>query len=140
LIGGWGSDWISGGTGDDAVLGDDGRIFTSRNGSIEPLIGLTTANVQSQISTPGNVQQATIYPTGLLNKTVDETPFNVDPATAGQNVLFDAQYADDIIYGGLGNDWLHCGAGDDAISGAEALPQSYVQIEDANLVLTGLVR
>jgi hypothetical protein len=31
LIGGWGNDWISGGTGADGILGDDGRIFTSRN-------------------------------------------------------------------------------------------------------------
>ena len=31
IIGGWGHDWISGGTGIDGILGDDGRIFTSRN-------------------------------------------------------------------------------------------------------------
>src|SRR6476619_6424737 len=34
--------------------------------------------------------------------------------------------ANDIIYGGLGDDALHGGAGEDAISGAEALPVSYV--------------
>ena len=39
-IGGWGNDWISGGTGDDGVLGDDGRIFISRNGTAEPLYGI----------------------------------------------------------------------------------------------------
>ena len=33
LIGGYGNDWISGGTGDDGVIGDDGRISTSRNTS-----------------------------------------------------------------------------------------------------------
>ena len=38
-----------------------------------------------------------------------------------QDPLFDAQYADDIIFGGLGRDFLHGGDGDDAISGAEAL-------------------
>jgi Ca2+-binding RTX toxin-like protein len=141
LIGGWGNDWISGGTGDDGVLGDDGRIFTSRNGSTEPLIGLTTANASVQISTPGNVQQATTYPAGQLNKTVDLTPFNVDPNTAGQNELFAGdQWSDDIIFGGLGNDFLHGGSGDDAISGAEALTEAYVQTEDSNLVLTGIRR
>ncbi|MBK8460091.1 MAG: hypothetical protein IPL43_07795 [Micropruina sp.] len=42
IIGGWGSDWISGGTGQDGVLGDDGRIFTSRNNATvgEPLFGV----------------------------------------------------------------------------------------------------
>ncbi|HEU4644080.1 MAG TPA: matrixin family metalloprotease, partial [Burkholderiales bacterium] len=34
-------------------------------------------------------------------------------------------YADDIIYGGLGNDFLHGGSGDDAMSGAEALALFY---------------
>ena len=42
-IGGSGHDWISGGTGDDGVLGDDGRIYTSRNGTAEPLYGLAAA-------------------------------------------------------------------------------------------------
>ena len=45
MIGGYGNDWISGGTGDDGVLGDDGRIFTSRNGPTEPLNGVTVATV-----------------------------------------------------------------------------------------------
>src|SRR5439155_21863865 len=36
--------------------------------------------------------------------------------------------ADEIIYGGLGDDFLHSGAGDDAISGAEVLSVSYVQV------------
>ncbi|HET9436020.1 MAG TPA: Calx-beta domain-containing protein [Candidatus Limnocylindrales bacterium] len=41
LIGGWGNDWLSGGTGSDGILGDDGRIFTSRNGAT----GVTDAGV-----------------------------------------------------------------------------------------------
>ncbi len=40
LIGGYGNDWISGGTGDDGMLGDDGRIFVSRVGTAEPLYGI----------------------------------------------------------------------------------------------------
>ena len=124
LIGGWGHDWIAAGTGDDGVLGDDGRIYTSRNGTPEPLYGLA-ASVQTNIATPGNHEMATIFPTGLLNKTVNLTPFNDDPNANAQDPLFDPANADDIIYGGLGNDFLHGGAGDDAISGAEALAQFY---------------
>ncbi|HEX2136568.1 MAG TPA: hypothetical protein VHG30_11795, partial [Microvirga sp.] len=121
LIGGWGHDWISGGTGDDGVIGDDGRILTSRNGSTEPLAGVTAAAVQSTISTPGNVQVATINVAGQLVKAVDLTPF-VKSAT---DPLFDPEFADDLVYGGWGNDFLHAGWGDDGVSGAEALAGFY---------------
>lgn len=120
LIAGWGHDWISGGTGDDGVLGDDGRLMTSRNGSTEPLNGVTVATVQSTISTPGSIQVATINVTGQLKKMADLQPFGL-----GLDTLYDPTLADDIIYGGLGNDWLHAGWGDDAVSGAEALPEFY---------------
>jgi Ca2+-binding RTX toxin-like protein len=125
LIGGWGHDWISGGTGDDGVLGDDGRIYTSRNGTPEPLYGLA-AEDERVIDTPGNHNIATIFPVDLLNKTVNLTPFNVDGNLAGQDLHYDPDYADDIIFGGLGNDFLHGGAGDDAVSGAEALADAWV--------------
>jgi Ca2+-binding RTX toxin-like protein len=127
LYGGWGNDWISAGTGDDGVLGDDGRIYTSRNGLAEPLYGIAAipeGGLNLAISTPGKMQTATINVSGKLKKTVNLTPFNVDPAgaTGGiQDAHFVPTYANDIIYGGLGNDWLHGGSGDDAISGAEAL-------------------
>jgi len=61
---------------------------------------------------------------------MDLTPLSVDPgwealddeygygATSSQGGV---PFADDIIYGGIGTDWLHGGSGDDAISGAEAL-------------------
>jgi len=124
LIGGWGHDWISGGTGDDGVLGDDGRIYTSRNGTAEPLYGIDdlVGQLDQQIGTNEKSQQATINITGQLKKTVNLTPFNVD---SEQDPLYEALNADDIIYGGLGNDWLHGGCGDDAISGAEALEEFY---------------
>ncbi len=131
IIGGYGNDWISGGTGSDGVLGDDGRIFTSRNGSVETLIGLTTPNASVAISTPGKIQQATTFPAGQLNKTVDLTPFSVDPNQTLSTDEFNGglngkpHNSDDIIYGGLGNDFLHGGAGDDAISGAEAMSTFY---------------
>jgi Ca2+-binding RTX toxin-like protein len=144
IIGGWGNDWISGGTGQDGILGDDGRIYTSRNSvDGEPLYGIeglddhdpsTRYNngtvLNEFIYTPGKIQQSTINVTGELKKSVNLTPFNLDPdgneINEGiQDPLFDPQYADDIIYGGWGDDFLHGGAGDDAISGAEALPEFY---------------
>jgi Ca2+-binding RTX toxin-like protein len=121
LIGGWGHDWISGGMGDDGILGDDGRLWTSRNGTGEPLYGIpVTADLDLQISTAGNVQQAIINVSGKLKKTAVLSPFNLGPDDL--DPLFDPSYADDILFGGLGNDAVHGGAGDDAISGTEALP------------------
>jgi Ca2+-binding RTX toxin-like protein len=139
IIGGYGNDWISGGTGDDGILGDDGRIYTSRNSSAygEPLYGIVplldkdpntrfnNGDVLNEfIYTPGKIQQSTINVAGELKKSVNLTPFNLDP-TGGpgggiQDPLFRPSQANDIIYGGWGNDFLHGGAGDDAISGAEA--------------------
>ena len=58
---------------------------------------------------------------GEIFKTVDLTPFNVDPDPFAQDTAFEPAYANDILYGGLGNDFMHGGAGDDAMSGAEAL-------------------
>ena len=126
LIGGYGHDWISGGAGQDGVLGDDGHIFTSRNdGNDETLYGVsgfTQTELDVEIKTPGGFQQAIINVSSALKKTVNLTPFNVDPI---EDPLYDAQHADDIIYGGWGDDFLHGGSGDDAISGAEALEQFY---------------
>jgi hypothetical protein len=45
-----------------------------------------------------------------------------------EQALFVPWYADDIVFGGLGGDFLHGGAGDDAMSGAEALRESYAPI------------
>ncbi len=129
LIGGYGHDWISGGTGQDGILGDDGRIYTSRNVAgdtteyCEPLYGIYFVDeVNKVIRTPGDIQYAIINKANELKKTVNLAPFNVDPNTLNQDPLYDAKFADDIIYGGWGDDFLHGGAGDDAISGAEALP------------------
>ncbi len=136
LVGGWGSDWLSGGTGVDGVLGDDGRILTSRNGSTELLNGLATANKQVDISTPGNAQEAVLYPTGWLNKSVDLTPYSLDPSGRADNPLFAPRFANDVIYGGLDADFLHGGAGDDAVSGAEALMTSYAPTYAGGVVQT----
>ncbi|MGA8049240.1 MAG: calcium-binding protein [Burkholderiales bacterium] len=153
LIGGTGNDWISGGTGDDGVIGDDGRIITSRNNATvgEPLNGVapllasdpstkdSNGNVLNEaISTPGGVQQATINGAGALKKAVNLAPFSIDTGWDGSADEFGGlsnHSSDDVIYGGLGNDWLHGGSGDDAISGAEALPAFYAAPINAGNVL-----
>ncbi|MEX0323828.1 MAG: LEPR-XLL domain-containing protein [Puniceicoccaceae bacterium] len=137
LIGGYGHDWISGGTGDDGVLGDDGRIYTSRNTTVgEPLYGIAgfdSDDLNLEISTPGNIQQATINIENELKKTVNLTPFNVGEGDGSLNPLYDAEFADDIIFGGLGNDFLHGGSGDDLVSGAEALANAWFEVFDPTL-------
>jgi Ca2+-binding RTX toxin-like protein len=128
IIGGYGNDWISGGTGDDGVLGDDGRIYTSRNGTAEPLYDIDdlAGELDKEIRTPDKKQQATINESDKLKKTVNLTTFKLgDPEVPQYLDDFDPRYADDIIFGGLGNDFLHGGDGDDAISGAEALAEYY---------------
>ncbi|HSF98236.1 MAG TPA: Calx-beta domain-containing protein [Ornithinibacter sp.] len=123
IVGGWGHDWISGGTGTDGIIGDDGRIFTSRNGSTEPLNGLTTANLQVEITTPGRLQVAILFPTNKLTKVVDITPFSLNGDF--DDPLFRPLFANDVIFGGLDDDFLHGASGDDAVSGAEALATSF---------------
>jgi hypothetical protein len=106
------------------------------------------------IYTPGNMQTDTINVSGALKKTVDLTPFSSDPtfngtkddfavlSTKNNGAASDGKtksHNDDIIFGGLGNDWIHGGSGDDAISGAESLKLSYTQVENATtLDLTGI--
>ena len=141
VTGGVGNDWQSGGTGDDGMLGDDGRIATSRNGTTEPLSGVNTATTQSTISTPGGIQTAVINPTGALKKVVNLTPFSTDPDWAGlDNEFPDGSYdntSDDLMYGGWGHDSMHGGSGDDAMSGAEALPSAAAFIPGVGVVVTG---
>ena len=152
IVGGYGNDWISGGTGQDGVLGDDGLIYTSRNSTVgEPLNSIAgllandprpkyaDGNVLDEvIKTPGDIQYALINQTGELKKAVDLVPFSYDSGWMGMDDEFpddagsgNTPYADDIIFGGLGNDWLHGGSGDDSISGAEALEHAYVPAYDS---------
>jgi Ca2+-binding RTX toxin-like protein len=147
LVGGYGNDWISGGTGQDGVLGDDGLVYTSRNSTAgEPLYGvegLLSSDPSSKynngtalnetISTPGDIQFAVINVEGELKKSADLVPFSFDPGWLGLDDEFpdnetNTPFADDIIFGGLGGDFLHGGSGDDAISGAEALEHAYVPV------------
>ena len=112
-------------TASSATTGASSRAATALT---EPLYGVTTANAQTNIASPGNAQTATIFPTGQLNKAFDITPFNLRPnALGGRRPAVRPAYADDVIFGGLGSDFLHGGSGDDAISGAEALAESYAR-------------
>ncbi|WP_157100266.1 hypothetical protein [Rhodoplanes sp. Z2-YC6860] len=147
IIGGWGNDWISGGTGDDAILGDDGRIFVSRNSATlgEPLYGIApipAGQLNAIIENSNGNDFAITNVDGALKYTVDLTPYSVDPTNAAPSTTMPrALYANDIIYGGLGDDSLHGGAGDDAISGGEALPVSYVtNYNQAGVQIGGLIR
>jgi Ca2+-binding RTX toxin-like protein len=156
IVGGYGNDWISGGTGQDGVLGDDGLILTSRNSTAgEPLYGIagllakdprpkySDGNVLNEIIyTPGSIQYALINVEGELKKTMDLVPFSFDKTWIGNDDEFpenqdNQPFADDIIFGGLGSDWLHGGSGDDAISGAEALDHAYVPIEYQTYIIDG---
>lgn len=110
LYGESGADWISGGSGEDGVLGDDGKILTSRNGVAEPLYGVA-ATTQSTFTSKALAVSYQLNITGEVKKSVDLEPFEIG--------------ANDLIYGGLGDDFLHGGAGNDSISGAEALANFY---------------
>lgn len=121
LYGEHGNDWISGGTGNDGILGDDGLLYTSRNSTDygESLYGVAALEETNlEISTPGNLQRAVINVDGELKRTADLIAFRT---TADAS----AQQFNDIIFGGWGTDWIHSGDGDDAVSGAEALPFYY---------------
>jgi len=97
------------------------------------------------IYTPGQVQTATINVGGQYKKEFDITPYNLGPNLVAGHFqvdlpLYDANNSDDVIFGGWDDDFLHGASGDDAISGAEALPESYVQHFDGGGQENGLVR
>ena len=121
LYGQAGNDWVSGGAGTDGLIGDDGLLLTSRNGSTEPLNYVDAPTVQSTVTSNGPHHSAVINATGTLNKAVDLEPFYI-----GYN---------DVMYGGLGDDFVHGGEGDDAISGGEALAAYYTSDPLATLAL-----
>lgn len=127
ILGGTGNDRIYGGTGGDRILGDDGYFKVSRNGLIEPLYDLLTPNTSWVASIPGPFTQATLYQAGDLFAEARLLGYTVDPAATNA-----AAYAD-IIYGGLGSDFIHGEGGDDAISGAEALPFYYRDLPQAQI-------
>jgi Ca2+-binding RTX toxin-like protein len=136
IVGGYGNKWISGGAGDDCIIGHDGRCFASRVGTAgEPLYGIAAipaANVSQLITTPGNFQQAVINKDTALQYIALLFPYNLDPNHAAPSQTYRAAYSNDIIYGGFGSDSIHAGAGESAITGAEAPTLSYTNNYDVN--------
>lgn len=153
-----GADFLLGGTGIDGILGDDGLILTSRNDiNDEVLNGIAGLNeeqvfnkkndevdihaINAVISTPGNIQVAMINIANELVKAVELFAFRTDDididGLSPTNEFGEAMRFNDIIFGGLQNDFIHGGDGDDALSGAEALPTYYAgySSEDFSVVL-----
>ena len=134
IVGGHGADFILAGTGIDGIIGDDGVVMSARvpmpdgDMNAEPLFGITfdAASINQIISTPGDIQLDRINSQGMLLKSVWLSAFRADGVEA-TGVSYD-----DIIFGGLGTDFIHGGDGDDAISGAEALPFYYAATGAAN--------
>ena len=148
IVGGYGGKWISGGNGETGqvdssgnpiinttgILGSDGRLAMSRDTSAygEPLYGIAAipaSQINEVISTPGNTQMSTINVLNSLLVTAEMTPFNPDPSgilawqtTVLNGTPYQPQHYDDVIYGGLGNTFIHGGPGSSAISGSQALP------------------
>jgi Ca2+-binding RTX toxin-like protein len=119
LIGGDGADRVYGGAGEDGIAGDNGLIVTSRNGLAEPLLGVTAAHAEETLSVPGPFVGAVEYIAGRLTKAFTTIAWLDGSA--------------DVLYGGLGDDFMHAGAGDDALSGAEALAEFYNEAPQVNL-------
>ncbi|MEH6585177.1 MAG: LEPR-XLL domain-containing protein [Halioglobus sp.] len=176
LYGEIGSDFLLGGTGIDGIVGDDGLILTSRNNlSLEPLYGIDALlpaetglkrnespspnSLNAEISSPGNIQRAIINVENELIKGVELFAFRTDDlvdenATIGEDASdlvgeFDALIRfNDIIFGGLHNDFIHSGAGDDAVSGAEALeayysgvvPEAYTGVDNGFATVNGFLQ
>src|SRR5262249_16375093 len=119
IYGGTGNDRIYGGTGIDGILGDDGVMLTSRNGMIEPLNRLFTPNPQYTLIPPRPFTPpppaAPSTPGGPFNMAQLAMPI---PAPMGLDTPLTG--GNDVIYAGLGDDFVHGESGDDAISGAEA--------------------
>jgi hypothetical protein len=81
------------------------------------------------IYTPGQVQTALINVAGVLKKTFDLTPYDQSPDSLGlgDQYKYDANNSDDILFGGLDDDFIHGAVGEDAMGGNEALLNAYMQ-------------
>ena len=181
MIGGYGNDWISGGTGADGIIGDDGRIFTSRNSLSADsdqcrLPGqprraalrhraAAAERRRSEVQQRQRAQRVHLHARQHADRhdqcerrveedrrsdavqlgpelQRDRATNSRSPAASPTRRASDGKtkgHNDDIIFGGLGSDWMHGGSGDDAISGAEALKLSYTQIAECRVLdLTGI--
>ena len=122
IIGGTGNDRIYGGTGDDAILGDDGYFNTSRNGLAEPLWDVTTPNATDVLVALPGPYTAGARPSGRravqrgAAVRLQRRPTRPRAATPTSSTAASATTGSTAT------------GGDDAISGAEALPFYYSDI------------
>jgi hypothetical protein len=97
---------------------------------VDPNTRTSEGDVLSEfIYTPGQVQTATINVAGALKKQFDLTPYDQSPDSLGlgDQFKYDANNSDDILFGGLDDDFIHGAVGDDAMGGNEALVSAYMQ-------------
>ena len=156
IITGYADNWVSGGYGDQCIIGGGGRCFISRDSSAygEPLYGVAAipaGQISQLITTPGNVQQATINVNGALKYTAILYPYNWDPTTwasPGQTnnnptfstgckpnkpcLHYQPTFGHNVIYGGWGGGVIHGGPGQSALSGAEAPENGYANNYNLN--------
>jgi len=139
IFGNENDDVAMGGTGIDGIVGDDGLVLTSRNDLMaEPLYGIDALNpeqgtvkpnetvdtkaLNAEITSPGDIQRAIINIGNELVKSVELFAFRTDDLAGRTTGGFDDSLRfNDIIFGGQQNDFIHAGAGDDAVSFASAV-------------------
>ena len=131
IVGGYGNDWISGGTGDDGILGDDGRIVSSRNGTAEPLDGIAASwrGSNTELTLQGGQQDVLINTIGTLALHRRPAPgqSRLDDHASPNDALRAASTRTTSSTAASATTAIHGGAGDDAISGAEALAVAYIR-------------
>ena len=111
IIGGMGADIIFGGNGLDGIIGDDGQLLT-------------------QIASQGSVLFSLEATAADQHYNINGDKLGVDGNASGDIVKVAILYStsvgdDDVIFGGLGGDFIHSGGGNDTVSGAEALAQYF---------------
>ncbi|KPK77738.1 MAG: hypothetical protein AMJ79_02265 [Phycisphaerae bacterium SM23_30] len=99
IFAGQGNDQITGGSGDDIIFGDRGRVHYSDGDKVAAVLGG---------GGPGDKTDGVIRERAEI--------FTRDPAVGGQDIIA-ARDGDDIIFGGFADDNLASGAGDDIILG-----------------------
>jgi Ca2+-binding RTX toxin-like protein len=100
IFGGQGNDDIVGGSGDDIVFGDRGRVdWLDAEGNVAATYGR------------GGLGDAT---DGLVHVAFDA--YTVDGNVGGDDTI-DAREGDNLVFGGTGNDRLASGSGDDLLAG-----------------------
>lgn len=125
LIGGAGDDSINGGQGDDLVIGSSGADTLRGNEDNDVVIGLDAGTEAPAVNYPGSPADAETFITQLTADMATRYGDEVDDDLLGrlrsEFANLDTDTADDLLYGGFGNDTvvgdfsdtMTGGAGDD---------------------------